>query len=456
MDKSNLEVSYHREMKKNYLMIAVEEAKEQSFETRMLIGNTIEGLLKFRVRKTDGCCQFCYEITSKQPLKRYVEIKSMGATQIRSLLLGITQTLIRMEEYLLKESQILLDPEFIYVDSENFYPGLCLLPGKEGDFPKEFSEFLQFLLDKVDHQDKEAVVLIYGLYRESLKENYGLDNLMQWLTKEECPKMDNERNRIEFESADMEAKAVSEIEKLTETQHLRNEEADKKPQSVSVPFPFLKVAVCGLLMPAFCVVLWLWQGQEGIDRLLTQDIMFAAGGVLISLIGIVAAVWRWKQSGVKTGVEESKDLPLPIGRTTDMNPSNMENSWQMVFCQEEPEIEIPREEPEEDSHTALLWSREPEDVHCLISADGKSQSISLAYFPFLIGKQENLTDYTLSNDTVSRLHLRIDKKDDKYFLTDLNSTNGTCVNGRRLDNNETIDLRVGDMVGIADLQFIFQ
>ncbi len=55
----------------------------------MLVGNAIEGLLKFRIRRTDDHCQFCYEITSRQPLGRLLETKSINAVQLRALLLGI-------------------------------------------------------------------------------------------------------------------------------------------------------------------------------------------------------------------------------------------------------------------------------------------------------------------------------------------------------------------------------
>lgn len=111
-----MEVSYHREMKKNYLMIEADEGGMQAFEAKMLVGNAIEGLLKFRIRRTDDHCQFCYEITSRQPLGRLLETKSINAVQLRALLLGIAQTLIRMEDYLLSEHQILLDPDYIYID----------------------------------------------------------------------------------------------------------------------------------------------------------------------------------------------------------------------------------------------------------------------------------------------------------------------------------------------------
>ena len=146
----------------------MEEGQEQGYEAKMMIGNTVDGLLKFRIKKTDNRSQFCYEITSRQPLNRLLENRTINNIQIRSLLLGIARTLTTMEDYLLTEEQILLDPDYIYIDPEEYRPFLCLVPGKHGNFPEELSSFLQYLLGKADHQDKEAVVLIYGLYRERI------------------------------------------------------------------------------------------------------------------------------------------------------------------------------------------------------------------------------------------------------------------------------------------------
>ena len=84
-----MEVSYHREMKKNYLMIEADEESMQAFEAKMLVGNAIEGLLKFRIRRTDDHCQFCYEITSRQPLGRLLETKSINAVQLQIISISI-------------------------------------------------------------------------------------------------------------------------------------------------------------------------------------------------------------------------------------------------------------------------------------------------------------------------------------------------------------------------------
>ena len=79
----------------------------------------------------------------------------------------------RTEEYLLKEEQILLEPDYIYVEPEDFAVFFCLLPGYSQSFPDAFTQLLQYILEKVNHQDHRSVVLAYGLYHESLKEIMG-------------------------------------------------------------------------------------------------------------------------------------------------------------------------------------------------------------------------------------------------------------------------------------------
>lgn len=452
MEEINLKVSYHREMKNNYLMIEAEELEDQRFEAKMLVGNTIDGLLKFRIRKTDNNCQFCYEITSKQPLKRLLETRTIGARQLRTLLMGIAQTLTRMEEYLLSEEQIILDPDFIYVDPEDYVPGLCLMPGKRGDFPQEFSSLLQGLLEKVDHQDKEAVILIYGLYRESLKENYGLDNLLQWLMREKCPDMDN-NNR------DEKTEIIEKKEQISEISEKQVQSVDDRIQlnlyREKVRIPFKEIFLCVMFMPCIGIGLWLIRGPKAVFRFLTEGLVFVIVGGLISMTGVLFFIWRWKRM-VWHNSQSEELIEAGTELSSKFTEDDRNNSWQMVFSEEAKEGGRVVEEKEEESHTVLLWSKEPETVRRLVSEDGKSESISIAYFPFLIGKQENLTDYTLCRDTVSRIHVRIDQKEENYLLTDLNSTNGTSVNGRKLENNETVNLKIGDQIGIADLYFSFQ
>lgn len=450
MDKiKQMDINYHREMKNNYLMITVDEAREQSFEARMLIGNTIDGLLKFRIRKSDNQCQFCYEITSRQPLGRLLETKAIGAEQLRILLLGIAQTVTGMDDYLLTEEQILLDPEFIYVDLESFQPGLCLLPGRMGDFPREFNELLRFLLGKVDHRDKEAVVLVYGLYRESLKDNYGLENVLRWVIKEGssgqvCGIADKEE--AQQQGTVQTPDTILRQSEPTEAALSENNDFVRAPE-----FPKKAIAAWSFSIPMILIIFWLQKGMNGVYWYVTSGILGII--ILISAIGIGFAVWRWRKISLQYMDAWREDN---FQKYADSAMDTKQTSWETAFCDEESEYEK-EESADEDMHTVLLWSRESnEEQRRLISENRMTEQIVIAYYPFLIGKQENLVDYVIRDDTVSRLHVRIDRNGEEYFLTDLNSTNGTSVNDRRLETNETVKLDVGDRVEIAHLVYRFQ
>ena len=66
---------------------------------------------------------------------------------------------------------------------------------------------------------------------------------------------------------------------------------------------------------------------------------------------------------------------------------------------------------------------------------------------FVIGRGASCS-LVLPERQVSREHIRIYSDDDTYFLQDLNSKNGTWVNGEQVKNT-TVNLRDGDEISIA-------
>lgn len=73
---------------------------------------------------------------------------------------------------------------------------------------------------------------------------------------------------------------------------------------------------------------------------------------------------------------------------------------------------------------------------------------------FLIGKKKDAVDGFIKARGISRLHGKISKEGGVYYLTDLNSTNGTFLNGGRLEVNEKARIRSGDQVGFADVKYV--
>ena len=56
---------------------------------------------------------------------------------------------------------------------------------------------------------------------------------------------------------------------------------------------------------------------------------------------------------------------------------------------------------------------------------------------------------------ISRIHAKIEEDGDGYRITDLNSTNGTGVNGRFLETNESVHIEPGEMLSFADQRYRF-
>lgn len=78
--------------------------------------------------------------------------------------------------------------------------------------------------------------------------------------------------------------------------------------------------------------------------------------------------------------------------------------------------------------------------------------VPLINFPLLIGRSETC-DLVVRDPGISRRHAILDCRKGKYVLTDLNSTNGTYVNGTRVQRHELQD---GDQIKMGDSVFIFK
>ena len=89
----------------------------------------------------------------------------------------------------------------------------------------------------------------------------------------------------------------------------------------------------------------------------------------------------------------------------------------------------------------------------LLCEDGKSFPLRGEHW--LIGKRRAEVDICLEKTTVSRLHARIFCRQEEYFLEDLNSRNGTWLNGHILNSGQPQLLKDGDEIVFADYRCTF-
>lgn len=442
-----MKISYKREMKHNYMMIDPETEEAAGYECEMLEGNHIEGLLKFQVRHIDSRSYYCYEITSRQPLSRLFEHKSMKLTEIQNLIFGIARTLDHMEAYLLGEEQILLKPEYIYADPESLTVMFCLVPGSRFDFMESLTELLRYLLGKVDHQDKEAVVAAYGLFQESQKENYSLEDLLNVLRSSKASAKPEEAGEGEDEGSPF--GLIEEGEKRWEEEPEWSDKDRGTIDSVEEggffrlgPGQLLFLGAVFLGGPA---LLWFLWGTEGIIRNFLW--LIAADIGAIAMLTLPEVFKRSKHGNVP----EQREAECSQAWKLSLAQEDMD-SCEGISCENTPAAETEYK----SSDTVLLRDLDENvEVRRLVSLDKQTEDIPIPYFPFIIGKQGDLVDYVLDKNTVSRLHLRIDHTDLTYQFTDLNTTNGTRVRGHMLEANEAVSVMPGDEIYIADLGYLF-
>lgn len=58
-------------------------------------------------------------------------------------------------------------------------------------------------------------------------------------------------------------------------------------------------------------------------------------------------------------------------------------------------------------------------------------------------------DIQIKDNYVSRRHLELNKKGDKYFIKDLNSANGTFLNGKKIRSQVARRVKEGDTIVIG-------
>ena len=92
-------------------------------------------------------------------------------------------------------------------------------------------------------------------------------------------------------------------------------------------------------------------------------------------------------------------------------------------------------------------------IWCLTEKDG-IQEIKLTHLPAVLGRKPEEADYILADEGVSRKHLQIFLQDTKLFITDMGSTNGTFLNTQRLEIDMPVEIREGDVIGIAQSEYI--
>lgn len=456
-----MRAEYKRDMNHNYLILYGEdEINTDSYQVRMLVGNVIPSLLKCRIQGMDGRFLVYFDITSKQALSVLYEEKKMGVEDLRLIFGGFVKAMEDAAEYLMNPGQFIISPEYIYTDIEKQEIYFCMMPGYEKDIKEQFQFLTEYILPKIDHQDQDAVILGYGVYKRAMEDSFHLEHIKEELyktqgqqgtttTKAEQMKTESEQ-RQESEDFNPEEEGFWENEEINQ-EFVRDGEKSKRlslPQKTGV-IVLAAILLCGIAATTLMGYL---------PYLETGTIL----GIIIVLVACVmlfvyVSKIKKKPGALRQGREEERDKPKGItGKVPTDQTDQSQNTIKSVVKSTNKPVVKSSQLHADYGETVVLSAGAVFGPASLVSKEpGELATIYINEDLTVIGKLETACDAVISLPTVSRIHAKIRKKEDAYYLTDMNSRNGTAVNGRLLLPDEEYQLEPEDEVDFAQARYIF-
>jgi hypothetical protein len=456
-----MRAEYKRDMNHNYLILYGEdEINTDSYQVRMLVGNVIPSLLKCRIQGMDGRFLVYFDITSKQALSVLYEEKKMGVEDLRLIFGGFVKAMEDAAEYLMNPGQFIMSPEYIYTDIEKRQIYFCMMPGYEKDIKEQFQLLTEYILPKIDHQDQDAVILGYGVYKRAMEDSFHLEHIKEELyktqgqqgtttTKAEQMKTESEQ-RQESEDFNLEEEGFWENEEINQ-EFVRDGEKSKRlslPQKTGV-IVLAAILLCGIA--AITLMGYLPYLETG--TILGIIIVLVACVMLFVYVSKI----KKKPGALRQGREEERDKPKGItGKVPTDQTDQSQNTIKSVVKSTNKPVAKSSQLHADYGETVVLSAGAVSGPASLVSKEpGELATIYINEDLTVIGKLETACDAVISLPTVSRIHAKIRKKEDAYYLTDMNSRNGTAVNGRLLLPDEEYRLEPEDEVDFAQARYIF-
>ena len=397
----------------SYLVIANSVEKENQYLLQMIIHNRLKGILHCKEYPEEEESYLYYEITNCKSLAREYENKCMTFEDIYRLFESINVILEHSNSYLLEWSFFILNPEYIYLDLETEELNLLYLPcreyiqnmEKEEIYHGRYYRLADFLLEKVNHKEEHAVNIAYQFYKMSKEEFFSISSFINYAEKE----------RI------MKEKEKKEIKEVSPAIFEEKEELPCEIPKSSSHKAWLAPVVTGIISLILFFVYLYCKGSTIFDIYI----------ILLSLAFLIFTVVRILWNVIKViqeKREDSFDIPQESVRVEDY--------WN-------------------DEQETVYFEESNSDLQEFPVLEWKENNLTKKYamesFPFTIGKLKEEAECYVNNPSVSRLHARLFKKDNSIMIQDLDSTNGTCVNGVPLLAGEELAVKRGDELQLGKL-----
>ena len=454
-----MEIQFRQDINQKSMLIRKEEKEKESYCEKMVLKNSIPGLLRVSLQHIDGVAWYSYDIRSRQSLKHVFTGNPLSYKELLRLLQGFKDIITELGHYLLKASDLLVRPDIVFWDLEMKKPEFCYYPDST-ESEESYMDFAQFLIDSVDQNDVLASKLAYDYFNLVSDGIYAPDTLLKVTPVPEKIYSPMEPLSYTPEPATEEALPLDKLWEEDKQNYYLSQD-NNNPLNTEEPKKsiWISLAIClGLSLLAGGLYIFLISHPEILLGLGISDRNYVLLGAIIAAVfagAILGLIHLYNRSIAKKAEELAFERSLAEDSSAcDFQPDRVEE--EQIQAEQKK-----RAEPADNGETVLLTSfmaggggAQPPRLTGQI--DGGTKSFYIDHSPFMIGKLKGRADGLIPKACISRIHACIREEKGHYFISDLNSTNGTRLNERLLEQNETAELNDGDELRFADVAMRFR
>ncbi len=483
---------------KNFLVAVFQDSTEIiNYQLEMLTNNEIQNVIHANKQIKNGTVHIYYDITSKLSFEQAITHKKITLDQFLNFLFSFIKACKELEEYQLEQDGILLDVKYIYVNPVNFEADFVYLPNTKGgdSFEKQMVMLKNILMSgSVELLDGQRVQQLVDIFMQNFEQIQTFENKLAEVLKTSTKPQykappsappENVSHYLPEQPAPREQPTPKEqaVPKMSIT-----------PPVAKKPIPDMPVASVDRIatkgkpavnMRGMVIVAGVTVVGIGLIFALMRMGIFATetGGTdmtsvgLLAILVLVADYFAYKKLG-QTGSAKAEAAATKEKPTKKSAPTVKKGIDNIVYpkvelskVSENPQpIEIKAETPMAYKPQPLAASNAPSiyDYKTDIIQDddlfspylehdlnNTREKISLNE-RFRIGKLVGQVDYISQSKKVSKIHAEFLTKDGRVFVIDLNSLNGTFLNGNRERIQSNIEHEVfnNDRILVADDEFI--
>lgn len=453
------------------------------FDHRMMINNNIAGILGYAVENGASGVSLTYNILRGTRLS-LLKNRVMSGQYLITVLLGIANVLLTSEQYMLKENKFVFNEDCVFVDTGTGAVNLVYIP-TTGYTGATFAQFVRYIITNGQiNYGEDAGCIMSLLNFINTNQNASADEIKAFL---ERIQMNNPQsgNPVQAAPQTLQSAAVPQARAAQPVQPVQ-----PAPRPAPQPFPAAQRSAEKPLSE---------KNASEKNGLLSK--MFgghkpkgepAPGGAMsgMNIPGAQQSAPRGAMSGMNIpGAQQ----PAPRGAMSGMNIPGMAQPVQQKAAPEKkpdekkklfrkeavsvppavnipaapapnrPSADIPEmaiESDNQSSETVLLnqgsYARGSTQRAYLIGNNGERVAITAS--GFTVGKENTSgisNDYTIKNASVSRNHAMFEIKNGRYYVVDMTSLNGTFVNGSRINSNINVEVKNGDTIVFANVEYKF-